>query len=62
MTIAWSEKNTKLRENVAYDERLIKGEHNDELDRQEFSQRAFSFKFFVCEAIEHDQAIEGNAR
>ena len=62
MTLTWPEKNTKSYENVAYDKSLIKGEHNNELDRQEFSQRAFSFKFFFCEAIEHDQAIEGNAR
>ena len=53
---------TKLRENVAYDKRLIKGEDNDEFGIQEFSQRAFSFEFFVCEAIEHDQAIESKAR
>ena len=47
---------------MAYDKRLIKRKHNDEFDRQELSQRAFPFKFCTCEAIKHDQTIEGNAR
>jgi hypothetical protein len=47
---------------VAYNERLIKGKYNDELDRQEFSQGAPPAKFIVREAIEHNQAIEGKAR
>ena len=55
-------KETQNYENVTYDKRLIKGEHDDKLDRQEFSQRASSFKFFMCEAIEHDKSIESKAR
>ena len=51
----------KKNTNVAYNKRLIKGQHNDELDRQEFNQWAPSFEFFVCEAIEHDQTVESKA-
>ena len=52
----------KSYKDAAYDKRLIESEHNNKFDGQKFSQRAFSFEFFVCKAIEHDQAIEGKAR
>ena len=47
------QKRTQDYENMNYDKILIvKGEHNDKLDRQEFSQRTSSFKFFMCEYLQ----------
>ena len=47
---------------LAYDKRLIKGEHNNKLDGQKFSQWTPSFKFFMCKAIEHQQTVKCKAK
>jgi hypothetical protein len=52
----------QIYENVAYNERLIKCEHNDELDGQEFSQGTPPSEFMAREVIKYNQAIEGKAR
>ena len=52
----------KKNEILAYDKRLIEGEHNDKFDAQKFSQWTPSLQFFVCEAIEHQQTVKCKAR
>jgi hypothetical protein len=39
---------------------LVPGNHDDQLDTQEFSERAASFELGFCEVVEYDEAQEGN--
>ena len=41
-----------------YDERLVEGEHDDQLDRQEFCEGFLAFQLFFGKSIEDEETVE----